>query len=55
MQEDGNLVLYGLQGKPWWASETWKKGQPPYRLVMQNDANLVLYDNYNNPTWASNT
>lgn len=38
-----------------WASNTWHKGQGPYRLVMQDDGNFVLYDSQNQATWASDT
>lgn len=55
MQNDGNLVIYDVYGRPTWASRTDNKGAKPHRLVMQDDGNLVIYDGNNRPTWASNT
>jgi hypothetical protein len=55
MQNDGNLVLYDRNNQPTWASNTWNKGQAPYRLVMQNDRNLVVADKNNAITWSTNT
>jgi len=54
MQADGNLVLYGPQGQPIWASGT--NGRfDVWDVVMQGDGNLVIYDGHNHALWASNT
>jgi hypothetical protein len=54
IQSDGNLVMYNSAGVPKWASNTYRKGSGPYKLVMQSDGNLVVYGN-GKPTWASST
>ncbi len=54
MQTDGNLVLYGPQSQPLWASNTAGK-TTIFDAIMQNDGNLVLYTGTNQPLWASNT
>ena len=57
LQEDGNLVLYcGVDdSNPVWASRTYNKGRPPYRLVVQADNRLCLYSGDNSCVWASGT
>ena len=52
MQTDGNLVLYGKEGKSFWSTETAGKGGK--EVVMQGDSNLVMYDSNNRPIWAIN-
>lgn len=42
MQDDGNLVLYGLGENPLWASNT--PGQPGNFFKLQDDANAVVSD-----------
>ena len=42
-QTDGNLVLYGPQGQPLWASNTGGHGNI-FDAIMQTDGNLVLYN-----------
>jgi hypothetical protein len=54
MQMDGNLVLYGPQNQPLWASNT-NGHSDVYDVVMQIDGNLVIYDTNNNSIWASYT
>ena len=44
VQDDGNLVIYNSSKKAVWASNTQRKGGPPYKTVMQGDGNFVLYD-----------
>lgn len=51
MQTDGNLVLYGYDGKAVWATGT--NGNPSSYLIVQNDGNVVIY--HPSPTWATNT
>jgi hypothetical protein len=51
MQNDGNLVLYGIKGAIW---ATGTNGKPVNRCIMQNDGNLVLYSP-ERAIWASNT
>jgi hypothetical protein len=46
---------YNAQNRPVWASNTYRKGSAPHRLVMQNDGNLVIYDSRHRPTWSSRT
>lgn len=52
MQTDGNLVLYGKEGRSFWSTETAGKGGK--EVVMQGDSNLVMYDSNNRPIWAIN-
>jgi hypothetical protein len=54
LQADGNLVLYGPQNQPLWASGTAGKADV-WQAIMQGDGNLVIYDAQNHPLWASNT
>jgi hypothetical protein len=54
MQSDGNLVLYGPQSQPLWASNTAGHTEI-FDAIMQGDGNLVLYSGQNQPIWASNT
>lgn len=55
VQDDGNLVIYNSAGKAVWASNTSRRGSPPYRTVMQGDGNYVLYDSNNRALWSSGT
>jgi hypothetical protein len=52
MQEDGNFVLYHVNGKLLWASNT--SGKPGCHIVLQDDGNLVIYQPVV-PVWATNT
>src|SRR5258708_1977789 len=52
LQEDGNLVLYGQDGQPVWASGT--DGLDVARATLQEDGNLVLYSSGGDAVWASN-
>ncbi len=55
LQSDGNLVLYDLNGKPLWASNTSQDCSNKKCLVQfQKDGNLVLYKD-GKAFWASNT
>eukprot|EP01015_Nassula_variabilis_P032726 TRINITY_DN76_c0_g1_i5.p1 TRINITY_DN76_c0_g1~~TRINITY_DN76_c0_g1_i5.p1 ORF type:complete len:335 (+),score=89.57 TRINITY_DN76_c0_g1_i5:66-1070(+) len=51
LQNDGNLVLYDIDNKPLWASNTFNG----HRLTIQDDGNLVLYAEDGQVAWASNT
>jgi hypothetical protein len=51
-QSDGNLVLYGYNGKAIWASSTDRRGE---YLLVQNDGNVVIYDANYTAIWATNT
>ena len=53
LQEDGNLVLYGQDGQPMWATGT--DGQEVSTATMQADGNVVLYSPGGDAVWASNT
>ena len=53
MQNDGNFVLYDVNNKPVWASNT--AGNPGAYLAVQEDGNLVVYNQGGNPLWATNT
>jgi hypothetical protein len=55
MQEDGNLVIYDVDGSSTWNSGTAGRGTGPYKLVMQNDRNLVVYDSTDTALWSSGT
>ncbi|KQS73440.1 hypothetical protein ASG41_01950 [Modestobacter sp. Leaf380] len=52
MQEDGNLVLYGMGGRVVWATYVYAPGS---RLVLQPDGNLVSYSPRGEATWNSGT
>lgn len=52
-QTDGNLVLYGANNAPIWASGTNRSGIS--RLTMQPDGNLVIVGNDSKVYWASGT
>ncbi|ATB28913.1 type VI secretion protein IcmF/TssM N-terminal domain-containing protein [Melittangium boletus] len=53
-QEDGNLVLYDLEGnRPRWRSNT--QGKRAWRVVMQEDGNFVVYQSRAEAVWASKT
>lgn len=53
MQDDGNLVLYRVNGPALWATGT--NGIAIRHAVMQHDGNLVLYDYAGGARWASGT
>ncbi|WP_327071352.1 hypothetical protein [Kitasatospora sp. NBC_01302] len=52
MQNDGNFVIYDVNGHPLWNTQT--EGHPGASAVMQNDGNLVVQKN-NQPLWNSGT
>ncbi|MFE0460620.1 hypothetical protein ACFW1A_15375 [Kitasatospora sp. NPDC058965] len=52
MQNDGNLVIYDVNGLGLWSTQTW--GHPGADAIMQNDGNLVVQQN-NQPLWNSRT
>lgn len=52
MQTDGNLVLYGKEGRAFWSTESAGKGGK--EIVMQGDGNLVMYDSNHRPIWGIN-
>ena len=54
MQDDGNLVLYGPQRQPLWASNTAGHADM-FDAIMQADGNFVLYNGSNQSQWSSNT
>ena len=53
MQGDGNLVLYGPDNIPIWASNT--PNHSGSKLITQDDANVVIYDPNNKAIWVTNT
>ena len=55
MQGDGNLVEYGENGSPIWASGSYGIGTAPYKVIMQGDGNLVIYQADGGWTWATRT
>ena len=50
-QGDGNLVLYNLEGKPVWASNT--TGTEVDKFVIQNDGNFVGSGKHDTVYWQS--
>ena len=69
VQNDGNLVIYGVGGATWARSSSLSGGSPDetlnagqaisspngtYELIMQTDGNLIIY-NHGNPLWDSAT
>lgn len=52
MQNDGNLVLYGLQNRALWASGTFQTNAD--RAVMDPEGNFAVYDGATR-LWSSNT
>ncbi|KAE8369704.1 bulb-type lectin domain-containing protein [Aspergillus caelatus] len=54
MQEDGNLVMYDVNGTAIWHTNTAAPaGDSTTVCAVQNDGNIVLYKG--TPLWASNT
>jgi hypothetical protein len=53
MQNDGNFVLYDVNGRALWASGTY--GHAGDTVAVQNDGNLVVYNSSGGALWASNT
>jgi hypothetical protein len=53
MQEDGNFVVYNLDGSAVWASGT--SSSAGAYLNMQDDGNLVVYNSRNSALWSSGT
>lgn len=51
LQDDGNLVIYDVAGRPLWFTGT--SSAEPTRLVLQDDGNLVLYTDSGRVLWAS--
>ena len=54
LQGDGNLVLYGPQNQPLWASNT-AGHTDVWDVIMQGDGNFVVYDSHKVALWASGT
>lgn len=52
MQGDGNLVMYNAEGRPVWASHTWRKGQPPFQLSLSASGQLAITDLSGHATWT---
>jgi len=55
VQNNGNVVLSGLNGPNYWSSNTAGKGQAPYKLTVQDDGNLVLTDSTSATLWSTGT
>jgi hypothetical protein len=53
MQDDGNFVLYGLNGHPIFATGT--QGNPGSYLIVQNDGNVVIYNQDDVAVWSTGT
>lgn len=53
LRSDGNLVQYGPNNQPIWASNTFS--DDIWDAVMQPDGNLVVYDVFGRSSWASDT
>jgi hypothetical protein len=53
VQGDGNVVVYGPDGRARWSTGTWSR--PGNTLRMQPDGNLVVYDSGTFPVWSSGT
>ena len=51
-QNDGNLVLYRLDGGVAWQSGTAGIGD---KFILQSDGNAVIYDGYGRARWATHT
>lgn len=55
MQGDGNFVIYDVNNRPIWASNTaWTKMDVGHNLVLQDDGNLVIY-HFDDVIWATGT
>ncbi|WP_433174882.1 hypothetical protein [Actinoallomurus sp. CA-150999] len=50
MQTDGNLVLSDKNGKPMWATNTFRPGA---HAMLQTDGNLVVLSSGNRPIWGA--
>lgn len=53
VQADGNLVLAGPGGNPYWAAGTYYHAGD--RAVFQSDGNFVVYDKNGTALWSTNT
>jgi len=61
MQDDGNFVVYFVQGHPSghyngfakWATGTNGHGVPPWHITLQADGNLVLTDGSGAEQWRA--
>ncbi len=51
-QDDGNFVLYDVNDRAVWASNT--DGRGAY-LAIQNDGNVVIYDANDKAIWSTDT
>jgi len=54
MQDNGNLVIYGENEVPLWASHSGGGDRGAY-LVLQDDGNLVIYSRDDMPLWSTDT
>jgi hypothetical protein len=53
IQNDGNFTLRDANNSQYWATDTYGKGQGPYRMLIQENKDLVLYDKNNTIIWNS--
>jgi hypothetical protein len=53
LQDSGNLIVVGNDGRITWSSNT--AGSGAAQLIMQGDGNLVLYSGQGRPVWSTST
>ena len=53
MQSNGDFVLYNINKKPQWSTET--KNNPGSYIIAQDDGNVVVYSASKRPLWSTGT
>ena len=53
MQSNGDFVLYNINKKAVWSTET--KNNPGSHIIAQDDGNVVVYTASKRPIWSTGT
>ena len=53
MQSNGDFVLYNINKKAQWSTET--KNNPGSYIIAQDDGNVVVYTASKRPIWSTGT
>ena len=51
IQSDVNFTLRDANDSQYWATDTYGKGEGPFRMLIQENKDLVLYDKNNKILW----
>lgn len=54
LQPNGDFVIFGIDGKILWSTNTGHQSNGKYSFAMQSDANVVLYAPSGTAIWANN-